>query len=192
MNHSTNLVIISGPSGAGEDSVIQGLIERGIAIERVITTVTRDMRKGESKGKPYYFISPEEFDEMIKKDEIAEWALVYGNKYGVTKQELERVKSHKDKIGIWKIEWHGVKAAKKLFPDILTILITVPSINELIERSTKRRQQSEQEIKQRVNFTKEWLEHKKLYDYEVLNEQGKLDETIDQVVEILRKEECIK
>ena len=65
MTRSTNLVIISGPSGAGEDSVIEGLIKRGLPIERVITTVDREMREGESEGNPYYFKSRKEIEKMI-------------------------------------------------------------------------------------------------------------------------------
>lgn len=192
MEHSTNLVIISGPSGAGEDSVINGLIERGHPIERVVTTVTREIRTGESEGNPYYFVSAHAFDAMIANNEIAEWALVYGNKYGVTKRELQRVQGMSNKVGIWKIEWHGVKMAKTLIPDVLAIMISVPSIDELIERSVKRGREGEDVINARVDFTKEWLEHKDLYDFEVTNENGKLKETIDQVEKILTNEGYLK
>jgi len=188
MNRSTNLVIISGPSGAGEDSVIEGLINRNMPITRVITTVTRDMRPGEKEGKPYYFVSEEDFALLIEQNELAEWAEVYGKKYGVTRRELQRVQGMEQTIGIWKIEWHGVKTAKQLIPDILAIMISVPNIDELVERSLKRGREPEEMITARLEFTKEWLEHKDLYDYEVINERGQLENTINQVIDILRKE----
>lgn len=186
MKRSTNLIIISGPSGSGQDSVIQGLVARGLPIERVITTVTRPPRPGESAGKPYYFIAPEKFDELIKNNQLAEWALVYGNKYGVTKQELERVKSLKDKIGVWKMEWHGVVAAKALYPDILAIMIAPPSLETLVERSEKRGEQNRHEIEDRLAFSREMLQHKDLYNYVVVNEEGKLEQTISQVIDIIK------
>ena len=118
MKHSTNLVIISGPSGAGEDSVIEGMRERGIMVERVVTSITRPMRKGEVQGKAYYYISLEEFQKLEDNDELIEKAIVYGDKRGVTKKELERVQAQKNKVGTWKIDFKGLVTAKKLFPDI--------------------------------------------------------------------------
>lgn len=188
IKRSTNLVIISGPSGSGHDSVIEGLVKRGLPIERVITTVTRPPRTTESQGKPYYFVPAEEFERLITNDKMAEWATVYGNKYGAAREELARVKSKGDKIGIWKMEWHGVAAAKKLFPDILAIMIVPPDIQTLIEHSEKRGQQGEEEIQTRLAFSKEMLEHKELYDYVVANEEGKLEATVDKVVDILKQQ----
>lgn len=188
MKRSTNLVIISGPSGSGQDSVIAGLAARGVPIEYIMTIVTRPMRPSESEGRPYHFVTAEKFDELVARDELAEWAVVYGNKYGVAKQELKRVKSLKDRIGIWKMEWHGVKTAKSLYPDILAIMIVPPSLDALVERSKKRAEQNQQEIQARLTFSREMLEHKNLYDYEVVNTDGRLEQTIDQVIEILKKE----
>ncbi len=188
MPRSTNLIIISGPSGSGQDSVIAGLIDRGLPVAHIMTSVTRPMRRSESEGKPYNFITAAKFDELIAKNELAEWALVYGHKYGVTKQELERVKSLKDKIGIWKMEWHGVKTAKILYPDILAIIILPPNLDTLVERSEKRGEQDRHEIEERLAFSREMLEHKDIYNYAVVNEEGKLEQTIDKVIEILKKE----
>ena len=191
MNRSTNLVIVSGPSGSGQDSVIAGLIEHGLPIEHIKTSVTRPMRPSESEGKPYNFITTEVFDALIAKDELAEWALVYGHKYGVTKHELERVKSLPDKIGIWKMEWHGVKTAKSLYPDILAIMIVPPSLETLVERSEKRAEQDRHEIEERLAGSREMLEHKDIYDYVIVNEEDKLEQTIDKVIDALKKEEYI-
>ncbi|MDD5464669.1 MAG: guanylate kinase, partial [Candidatus Moranbacteria bacterium] len=97
--HKSNIFIISGPSGAGEDSIIGGL-EKLFDVERVITTSTRQMRPGESQANPYYFISKDEFAKKLKSGEFAEHAEQYnGNFYGVSKEELERVKNS-GKIGI--------------------------------------------------------------------------------------------
>ncbi|MAG28897.1 hypothetical protein CL632_02000 [bacterium] len=186
MTRSTNLVIISGPSGAGEDSVIEGLIKRGLPIERVITTVDREMREGESEGNPYYFKSRKEIEKMIENDEFAEWAEVYGSKRGATKKELERIQLMKDKVGIWKIDFKGLETAKKVFPDILSIFITA-DLDDLINR-LKKRGDDENTIQERIKYTKEYLSHADEYDYTVMNEENKLDEAINQTIEILKKE----
>ena len=181
-----NIFIISGPSGAGEDSVIEGL-KKIIPIERVTTTSTRDMRSGESQKNPYYFISREEFEKGILNNEFFEYAEEYNEKfYGVTKKEIERVKNS-GKISLWKIESKGVITAKKLMPDIIAILINSP-LNILEERIRGRGGISEDKIKERMNYTIEWMKYKDIYDYEVINEQEKLEVTINKVADIIRKE----
>jgi guanylate kinase len=182
-----NIVIISGPSGAGEDSIIDGL-KSHVKVNRIITTSTREMRAGESDGSPYYFISEEEFQKKIESGEMVEWAKQYnGNVYGVTRAELERVGALPG-IGMWKIEYQGVIAAKKLFPGIKAIFIMADSLDVLAERIRARGGASEEYIQERMEYTKEWLRHEDIYDYKVINRQGKLDEAVAEVVEILRKE----
>jgi len=189
MKRSTNLVIISGPSGAGEDSVIEGMRKRDINIEHVVTSITRKMRKGETQGKGYYYISDEEFQNLEDNNELVEKAIVYGDQRGVTKKEIQRVQNQKNKIGIWKIDYKGLDTAKKIYPDILSIFITA-NIDDMIER-LKKRGDDEETIKKRTKYTKEFLSHANDYDYTVMNEQEKLDKTIDQVIDILKKEEFI-
>ncbi|QQS61745.1 MAG: guanylate kinase [Candidatus Moraniibacteriota bacterium] len=179
-----NLFIISGPSGVGEDSVIEGLRER-IPIERVITSTTRQPREGESQGVPYYFLSKEDFKKGIEKEIFIEYAKEYNDEYyGVTKEEIERV-IQSGKIGIWKIEWKGVITAKKLFPSIQSILLTVSDLSILEKRIQKRGSVSKEYITERMLYTIEWLSHKDIYDYIVYNEEGKLTQTIQEVQTII-------
>lgn len=189
----SNIFIISGPSGAGEDSIIEGL-RKYFEIERVITASTRAMRPGEAQGNPYYFISREEFIKRRDSGEFIEWAEQYnGNLYGVTKEEIERVKSAgwlTGKVGIWKIDLKGVIAAKKLFPEIPAIFITVSDLKILEDRIRRRGGISEEYIQERMEYTEEWMKHKDVYDYEVYNEEGKLDEAIAKTAEIIRKYIC--
>jgi len=189
MKHSTNLVIISGPSGSGKDSIIEGMIERGIPIERVITSTTRKKRPKETEGREYYFVTKEYMQKKIDADEMAEWACVDNQRlYGATKNELNRVRLLKNKIGIWRIEYKGVKFVKKIIPDILTIFIEPPNIQILLNRTYGRGDKNEKEIKERLEYSKEFLKHKNLYDYSVVNEENRLDQTIDKVINILKKE----
>lgn len=183
-NVLNNIFIISGPSGAGEDSIIKGL-ETFLLIEIVITTTTREMRQGESQKKPYCFISKEEFLKGIKENKFFEYAKEYNNNYyGVTNNEIKRVAKSK-KIVIWKIEYKGVISAKKKFKDITAILINAPL--EILEKRIKKRHSvTDEYIKSRMIYTKEWLKYKNIYDYEVINEEGKLDKAINKVLKIIK------
>ncbi len=188
MKNKSKLFIISGPSGAGEDSIIQGL-KKFLPIEKVVTTSTREKRDGEVDGNPdaYYFISKEEFQKGIIEDRFFEYAREYNDQfYGVTKKEIKRV-VNSGRIGIWKIEYKGVMTIKKLMPEVVSILITVPSLEILRQRILKRGA-SEEFVRERMDYTKEWLKHKDIYDYEVVNYENKLDEAVENVKEIILKE----
>ena len=178
-----NIFIISGPSGAGEDSIIEGL-KKILPIERIITTTARKMRPGESQKNPYYFISKKEFAKGIKDNKFIEYAKEYnGNYYGTPRTEIKRIKKGK-KIGIWKIEYKGVKIVKKIMPEIKAILINAP-LKILTDRIKRRDNISPKLLKERMDYTKEWLKHKKMYDYEVINEEGKLEKAINEVAKII-------
>ncbi|MFA4831267.1 MAG: hypothetical protein WC862_02180 [Patescibacteria group bacterium] len=185
-NQQYPLIIISGPSGAGEDSIIGGLKEL-LPIERVVTTTTREMRPSESAGNPYYFISKEKFKEGIAEGRFFEYAEEYNdNFYGVTFEEIKRVKNS-GRIGIWKIEYKGVMLAKKLMPEIAAIFIIAPL--DILEKRIRRRSWvSDEYVQERMEYTKKWLEHTDIYDYTVVNEDGKLAETIREVKRIIEKE----
>lgn len=186
----TNVVIISGPSGAGEDSVIEGL-RTFTTVNRVVTTTTRASRKGEIEGESYYFVSKEEFEKKIENGEMVEWAKQYnGNLYGATKQELQRV-NNLEGIGVWKIEYQGVITAKKLFPEIIAIFLMADSLEVLEERIRSRAEVSDEFVVERMAYTREWLTHVDIYDYSLINKQGLLHETIQDVVDILRKEQYL-
>ena len=180
----TSLIIISGPSGAGEDSVINGL-RNILPIEPVITTVTREKRPGESEGNPYYFVTKEQFLLGIEEDKFFEYAKHYnGQYYGTSKEELERIE-RAGKIGILKIDYQGVESAKKKIPDIKAIFLTAP-LDVLEQRIRARQHVTDAYVAERMEYTKKWMKHRDIYDYEVVNEQGKLNQTIAKVAEIIR------
>ncbi len=177
------IIIISGPSGAGEDSIINGLSKQ-LPIERVITTTTREMRPGESDGNPYYFISLDEFQKGVEENKFFEYAQQYNdNYYGVTHEELERV-AQSGKVGIWKIEYQGVIRAKEEIPGIKAIFINAPLAD--IERRIRRRDHvTDEYVAERMEYTKKWLKHQDIYDFEIYNEDGKLAESIQKTAEII-------
>lgn len=181
----SKLFIISGPSGAGEDSIIKKL-KNIFNFEKIVTTTTREKRPHEEEGKDYYFIKRDEFEKGIKNNVFFEWALQYNNNlYGVTHKEIERVKNSNN-IGIWKIEYQGVIEAKKKMGDsIITILINAPQ-EQLTQRLIKRDNPSTEFLNERIEYNKEWMKNKTAYDFEINNKDGKLEESVEKVANIIK------
>lgn len=181
-----NIFLIYGPSGSGQDVIIEGL-KKFLPIKRVVTTVSRPQRKGESEGRPYHFISPEEFVEKIEAGQFVEYTQKYnGVWYGVTQEELAKV-TQGNALGIWKVDYKGVETIKKKFPGIIAILIIAPL--EILERRIRRRDQNNEEyIQSRMEHNREYFIEDITYDYKVENEEGKLDQAIQKVADIIRKE----
>jgi len=182
--NTKKLFIISGPSGAGEDSIIKGLKEK-LNITVSITTTTRKMRDGESEGNPYYFITKEEFRKGIKNNEFFEWTEEdAGNLYGITQKEITRLRND-SRVSIWKVDYNGVVAAKKLLSqDVIAIFIKCP-LNQLAQRLKLRDNASDEFIERRLKYAKGWLENEGVFDYTVVNSDGKLKESIDAVYNII-------
>lgn len=179
-----NVFIISGPAGSGKDSIIDGLKLR-LPIERIITTTTRAMRPGEYVGNPYYFVTRDSFESSLAAGEFAEHSTnENGERYGVTKTELARI-SAIGRIAIWRVDWKGVNTIKKLFPEIPAIYIAAPI--EVLEARLRARDTGKDGayFQERIAYTREWLQHLDIYDYQVTNEEGHLDTAIEHVKEII-------
>lgn len=179
------LVIVTGPSGAGKDSVINQVKDQGLAFGQVITTSTRPMRATEHEGEPYFFVSKTEFETKIKAEEFIEWAEVYGNLYGSTKTELDR-KLQTNDIVIVKVDPQGARSYKAIKPEAITIFIMPPSYEYLEKRLINRETDTPAVIKQRLATAQRELENLLDWDYLVVNEEGKLAEAADEVREIIK------
>lgn len=151
-----------------------------------MTSTTRPKRDGESEGNPYYFTNKDDFEKNVREGRFLEYAKTYNDQYyGVTHDEIKRV-AESGKIGIWKIDWRGVETAKKLDSSLIAILITAP-LSVLESRIRKRDNPSETFVAERMQYTKEFLHHTHLYDYQVENEEGKLDKTVAEVKAIIER-----
>lgn len=181
------LFVISGLSGAGKDTVIEGLENINLDFNWVVTTTTRPMRQGESEGHPYHFVSREQFEAMIKNDELIEWALVYDNYCGPQKEDVEKL-LEEEKPVILKIDYQGAKTIKNKFSDAVIIFIVPPSIEILEKRLRTRGQDSEEAIKRRLAEAEKEMSTANQWDYVVVNEEGKAAETTEKVKEIILKE----
>jgi len=184
------VVVIAGPSGSGKNAVIDGIIARSPHCERLVTATTRAPREGEVNGVDYHFLSREEFDRALEKGDILEHRYVesLGTHYGVYKPDLDSrlalggvILAHLDII--------GARYLKRNY-DATTFFIMPDSFEHLEERVRGRnKEMTEAEIAKRMEIARrEIAEHAPEYDYRIVNENGKLDETVAKVVEILKKE----
>jgi len=178
------LFVITGPSGAGKDSVIYKAKDLGLIFTQVITTSTREIRNGESEGHPYYFITVADFEKKIASQEMIEWAKVYGNYYGSSKIEVEH-KLAENNVVLVKVDPQGARTFKKMLPECKTIFIMPPSYDYLEKRLVNRETDSKEVIKQRLNTAKRELENLLDWDYLVVNEEGKLKDAALEVKEII-------
>jgi guanylate kinase len=180
------IFVITGPSTAGEDSVIDGL-KKLFPVYVPTTTSSRQIRPFESEGHPYYFISKKKFLKGIDNNDYFEWALQdRGNYYGVTHEEIKKA-IDSGKVILWKIDYKGALAAKKLLPEAKVIFLFVPP--EIIEMRLKARDNATADyIQDRVNYAQGWYDNRHNFDFEIYNEEGKLAETVKKAAEIIKKE----
>lgn len=140
VNNSTNkvrMIIVAAPSGAGKSSFVEKISAEDFRLHDIITYTTREMRHHESPGKPYFFISKEEFTKKISEDFFIEWAKVHTNMYGTSYEQVNLAWA-RDKVVIMDIDIQGVTTFKSKFPDAKTVFILPPSIEELKRRVIKR------------------------------------------------------
>lgn len=181
------LIVISGPSGVGKDSVVQGLKERGLPMHFVITATTRPRRANETHGVDYFFVSKDEFARMIDENELIEYAIVYNDYKGIPKQQVrEALRSGKDVI--MRLDVQGAATVRKLAPDAVLIFLTTSSEDELVQRLKKRQTESAEDLALRIATARQELKRVEEFDYVVVNEDGQLEQTIQTVISIIDAE----
>lgn len=182
-----NLVVISGPSGAGKDSVINKLKEVNDKIWVSVSCTSRLPRGKEENGVDYFFLTREEFEEKIKKDDFLEYAEYNGNYYGTPISKIkEKLDSGIDVILI--IEVQGALYVKQHFPDSVFIFIMPPSMEELVRRLIGRNTDSREKIIDRFKRAYNEINELTKYNYVVVNDD--LIKARDKVNAILLSEKC--
>ena len=181
------LVIISAPSGAGKDTVIDRLVERMPDAVMYVTATSRKPRPGEVDARHYYFYSPEKFREEIEQGNFLEWSMVHGEFKGVRRDVLgDTLRDHK--IVIVKPDPQGMRKIKSQLPEALTVFIMPPSVEALQKRLTRRGTETPEQLQVRLRNAEIEMAATPEYDYVVTNADGKIDETVEQIAEIIRKE----
>lgn len=180
-------VVLSGSSGVGKDAVLNRMKELRFPGHYVVTVTTRPRRPGESHGVDYYFTSEAEFREMVQRGELLEWAEVYGNWYGVPKQEVRQaLEAGKD--AIVRVDVQGAATIKKLLPGAVLIFLASSSMKEYEERLRQRKTESDADLKLRIESIEEEINSLPLFDYVVVNRQGELDSAVSEITAIVTAE----
>ena len=166
------LLVVSGPSGAGKGTICGMLREQLPELGYSVSVTTRQPRTGEVDGVNYFFKTVDEVKEMIAKDELLEYAEVYGNYYGTPRQYvMEQLNAGKDVL--LEIDIQGALQIKERFPDGVFVFITPPSLDELCARIYKRGTDSEEVIKRRMASAADELTYASKYDYIIVNDVAK-------------------
>lgn len=165
----TRLIIVAAPSGAGKSSFVERIHRENSLLVDVITFTTRSIRKGESEGLPYHFLSVSDFQARVEQGFFVEWAKVHNNFYGTSYESIQDI-WNQSKCAIMDIDIQGVQTFKNKFDDVKTVFILPPSIDELRRRIEKRDGGLPQDIEVRMeNAQKELLEASK-FDYQIVND----------------------
>lgn len=181
------LVVLSGPSGVGKDSIIQGLKQTNYPFYFVITATTRPKRPNEIDGVDYHFVTVGEFAEMIEQEELLEYAVVYGDYKGIPKKHVrEALASGQDVI--MRIDVQGAATIRALVPNAVTIFLTAESEDELVRRLKLRKTEEPDQLKMRIVTARRELRRFTEFDYVVINREEQLDVAITEVLSIIRAE----
>jgi len=165
----SNLFIIAAPSGCGKTSLVEALIKKTINLCVSVSHTTRPPRTDEDNGINYYFISINEFEEMIKNNAFVEHATVFDNHYG-SSTKLIREKLDEGVDVILEIDWQGARQVKENMPNSVSIFILPPSNEALLGRLKQRAQDNDETINKRMSDAQNQMQHFNEFDYLVIND----------------------
>ena len=179
--------VLSGSSGAGKDAVLNRMRELGYPFHYVVTVTTRPRRAAEKDGIDYYFTSESRFQEMVRQGELLEWAQVYGNYYGVPKQQVRKA-LEEGKDAIVRVDVQGAATIRNAVPQAVLIFLTTASVDDYEERLRQRKTESDTELKLRIDSIGEETKSLPIFDYIVMNRQGQLDTAVSDIASIITAE----
>ena len=181
------LIVISGPSGVGKDTVLQRMKERHLPFHFVVTATTRHARPGEEHGRDYFFISNDEFAEMIDKDELLEYAIVYNDYKGIPKQQVREALATGHDV-VMRIDVQGAAKIRSIASDAILIFISTASETEMVDRLRARKTETPEGLRLRIATARKELERMAEFDYCVVNQDMALDDTVDRIIAIIEAE----
>ncbi len=181
------LIVLSGPSGVGKDTVIQRMQESGLPFHFVVTATTRAPRPGERHGVDYFFLSKDEFADMIERDELLEYAIVYNDYKGIPKQQVRQALSSGKDV-VMRVDVQGAATVRKLCPDALLVFLTTQNEDELVRRLMARQSETPEGLKLRIATARQELKRIDIFDYVVVNEDCHVGLTVETIASIVHAE----
>ena len=177
------LYIISAASGAGKTTLVSAVVQQVSDLEVSVSHTTRAPREGEVDGVNYHFVDTDKFEAMVEAGEFIEYATVFGNMYGTSRQHIEE-QLLKGKDVILEIDWQGARQIRKLMPECKSIFIVPPSTSALRERLTSRGKDDEDVINKRMHEAISEMSHYVEFDYLVINDD--FHEAKDNLASIIK------
>lgn len=184
------LVVLSGPSGVGKDSVLSRIAERDLPFHFTVTATTRPRREVNPADYQYLsFLSEDDFGRLLAEDGLLEHAQVYGYHYGVPKGPVQEALERGQDVVV-RVDVQGAASIKKLAPAAVLIFIAPPSSEELEARLRARGLDKPEVMKRRLEKASSEMQQLSNFDYVVVNERDRLDEAVDRVLAIMTAERC--
>jgi len=183
------LIVISGPSGAGKDALLAKMKKSAYPLKYITTVTTRAQRAKERDNVNYHFVPTTKFQEMIKNNELLEWANVYGNWYGVPRQPVKEALDSGQDVMV-KVDTQGAATIKKILPEAVSIFVISPSMEEMVMRLKERRTESPFDLALRIKTAEEEIKQLPLFDYVVINKRDKIDQAVAEIKAIITAEKC--
>ena len=181
------LIVISGPSGVGKDSVIQRMKARDLSIKFVVTATTRAPRENEVHGVDYFFISHDQFAEMIEQGELLEYAIVYNDYKGIPKEQVRQALASGLDV-VMRLDVQGAATVKQICPEALLIFLVAENDEALMQRLMVRKSETPEGLKLRAATARQEMKRLNEFDYVVVNHDQQLDETVDTIQAIILAE----
>ena len=182
-------IVLSSPSGAGKTSISKQLIKKDKTIALSVSCTTRPKRTGETNKRDYIFLTDQQFNKGIKKNEFLEFAKVFGYRYGTLKNTVSSFFKKKKDV-LFDIDWQGFQQLKQSNFEVVGIFILPPSKKELVNRLKTRARDTKEEMKRRMDLVQNEISHFPEYDYVVINED--LKKCVIQILKIIESERLKK
>jgi len=161
--------------------------ERNLPFRFVVTATTRPPRESEHHGKDYFFVSHDEFAEMVENDELLEYAIVYNDYKGIPKEQVRQALASGEDV-VMRVDVQGATTVRDLCPEALLLFLTTRDESEMINRLKARKSETPEGLNLRIATARKELERVAEFDYMVVNREFQLDETVDMILAIVRSE----
>ena len=181
------MIVISGPSGVGKDSVLRAMKNSELPIHHVVTVNTRAPRPDEKEGVDYFFVSREKFEDMIAHEELIEYSHVYDDYKGVPKSQIQDALDSGNDV-VLRLDVQGAEKIKNIYPQAISIFLLPSNQDDWYKRLGGRRLGNEKDLDKRIMTVKDELVKAREFDYLVVNEQNKLTQTVQMIEAIITAE----